>query len=282
MHLPPCKCQNTAAERLPPCTAGIITLRSASALFTPCSFRADPDRFLASLTETDPSICVSWDSHTNCPFKILFPLDAQKEKSAVETRREGFSLPVRSGVGSHLSCVSGGKCQLDSWWMSGIPLSSSLWRTHLFVPIFNDPLKGKNRRGKRRFWELWDRVGGGKTAGEGEDAGEQCFSPGCGCCDRSFHRCEEEVGTHMLALSPTQLGPLWNHCRGRGDRHYFYLQIDSAAVAALPLTSLLRTLPLAVPTHCFRQIWRLIFSSKLLPSLQALTGPGSGRTPAWC
>lgn len=53
MHLPPCKCQNIAAERLPPRTAGIITLQSAKALFTPCPFRANPERFLTSVTETD-------------------------------------------------------------------------------------------------------------------------------------------------------------------------------------------------------------------------------------
>lgn len=40
MHLPRCKCQNTAAERLSPCTAGIITLQSASALFTPWSLQS--------------------------------------------------------------------------------------------------------------------------------------------------------------------------------------------------------------------------------------------------
>lgn len=41
-----------------------------------------------------------------------------------------------------------------------------------------------------------------------EDAGEGCFGPGCGCYYCSFHQFEEEVGTHMLAFSPTQLRPL--------------------------------------------------------------------------
>lgn len=39
MHLPPCKCQKVAEERLPPRTAGIIALQSAKALFTPRPFR---------------------------------------------------------------------------------------------------------------------------------------------------------------------------------------------------------------------------------------------------
>lgn len=39
MHLPRCKCQNVAAEKVTSRTAGIITLQSARALFTPCLFR---------------------------------------------------------------------------------------------------------------------------------------------------------------------------------------------------------------------------------------------------
>lgn len=58
------------------------------------------------------------------------------------------------------------------------------------------------------------------------------------------------------------------------------LFLSSAAVAAVPLTSSLPALPLSVPTHCFCPIWRLIFSSAPLPSLRAMAGLGSDRTPA--
>lgn len=52
MHLPPCKCQDVAAERLPPLTAGIIILPSAKPVCK-VGWRVG-GRVLASVTETDP------------------------------------------------------------------------------------------------------------------------------------------------------------------------------------------------------------------------------------
>lgn len=125
---------------------------------------------------------------------------------------QGLKVRVKGAIWIHFECLQS--------------LSLSAPEEPIFVSVFNYPIK-ENRWEKRPFWGLRKRMGDRKTKREkeGEDAGEQRFSSGCGCYYFSLHGFGEKVGTRMLAFSPTQLRPLWNHCRSRGGRHYFYLQL---------------------------------------------------------
>lgn len=227
MHLLPCKCQNTAAERLPPCTWGIITLQSASALFTPCSFRADSERFLTSVTETPQSVSPGTVTLiANSRFCFLWMLRKETHRWKPEARSEvaAFSLPVWWRVDSHLGCVSG---ESTNWIPNeclgflSLPASEELISLSLSLTI---PLRrrtgegrgtsgssgreweaGKERgRGRRRWravfrpglWLLWSLLspfwGGGRHTHAG------CLSNAAGAFMKSLQR----QGRQALFLSP--------------------------------------------------------------------------------
>lgn len=123
--------------------------------------------------------------------------------------------------------------------MSGNPISFSPRRFHLFVPVFNYPLRRTGEaRGTSGGWGQSGRQENGEK--KGEDEGGQHSVVVLFCSSHQFGRGDGDTNVGFLSSAAETF---MKSLQRQGGRHYFYLQIDSAAVAAVPLTSLLPNPP---------------------------------------